>query len=886
MNQNINITSLSQKEFVFETFMANGLTKTPLMDKVNRTIFLQFSSETDMTKVVPYCYTGLTESEIENYAPVDLSCGKIYANGWTIFATKNNVMKSIFVDDINGSDNNDGLSKESAFKTIQKAQGYARTLTNRTGDVVIEIADGNYKINETLEFTISDSSPNGFATILKGTTQGKTIISSGIELKNWKKSIEKPGAWETNIPTLPENMNSIRDLYVGNKRAVAARNKGIVTEHWDKADDSDLELIPEGYIASGSKANLYEFKNHEDIEFVYLVGWTNVVVPVEKIEKHPSGSLITMKSGPFNDAVNKVGVNIKDPNYIQNVFEYLDEENEWYYDRSEGKIFYIPEGNQNPNDLEIALPVLEKLIEVKGESGNSINGLSFKNLTFKHSAYTTPHIYGHIDTQSNIIVESKTVSSVTISYAQGVCVDSCTFANLGNGALDIDKGVRTISIINNHFKDIGGNAITVGGFTTLDAQPLSTTNFINFELTENLTPDENRTTNRVLVLSNLIEEIGSALKGSVGVLCGYVTEVTVAHNEIRNNPYTGITVGWGWGYMDNSLNGGGALSPYPYKFTTDTVLKNNVIQNNHIHHCNLALHDGGGIYTLSSQPGSIVNGNFIHDNKFKFGGIYFDEGAGDFIDISRNITYNVAEKFTYHNPANKYTIRKLQTESVKHENFFGVSPEEVAFEDKELYNSIIENARRLDFPNLEFNFVKIPVKIIETKDNAEENKGTQPDLANSNEYVRLSDSNRENTNAYLLERIGPKTSNEFEEVQSGKGLLEDLYSKEDGVQGSTSKANDVIFDLGASYYLTKFKLKMSETSMVQKILYSNNSTMPTKIDQWQVSGIVLPQTKEEFDLNFVARYVRMHNDDSNYVWTNNFIKIEIIGNPEIMPSLT
>ena len=51
----------------------------------------------------------------------------------------------------------------------------------------------------------------------------------------------------------------------------------------------------------------------------------------------------------------------------------------------------------------------------------------------------------------------------------------------------------------------------------------------------------------------------------------------------------------------------------PWKWDdTPTVARNHKISNNQIHHVMQILSDGGGIYTLGRQPGSILSENQIH----------------------------------------------------------------------------------------------------------------------------------------------------------------------------------------------------------------------------------------------------------------------------------
>jgi hypothetical protein len=151
----------------------------------------------------------------------------------------------------------------------------------------------------------------------------------------------------------------------------------------------------------------------------------------------------------------------------------------------------------------------------------------------------------------------------------------------------------------------------------------------------------------------------------VGIFVGYTKQTTVAHNEIRALPYSGISVGWGWGEEDA---GGGAYKVQGPFYDRPTVCRENRILNNHIHHVMRELQDGGGIYTLGNQPGTLIAGNHIHDNRGAPGGIYLDEGSG-FIEITGNSVYGVSTPMNFNNRAQD----RIKT-CREHGNFFNVQP--------------------------------------------------------------------------------------------------------------------------------------------------------------------------------------------------------------------
>lgn len=111
--------------------------------------------------------------------------------------------------------------------------------------------------------------------------------------------------------------------------------------------------------------------------------------------------------------------------------------------------------------------------------------------------------------------------------------------------------------------------------------------------------------------------------------------------------------------------------------TRETSARDNHIEFNHIHHVMQKLADGGGIYTLGWQPGTVLRGNHTHGvdrlhGRAEQNGIFFDQGSKEYL-VEGQVIYRTQGGLPIRFNLNEPSWHKFRN------NSFGISPDDPLF---------------------------------------------------------------------------------------------------------------------------------------------------------------------------------------------------------------
>lgn len=352
-----------------------------------------------------------------------------------------------------GSDANDG-SMASPFATVARAQAAVRALQPLTEPVNVILRGGTYRLTEKLAFGPEDSGPAAAPVTYHSYPGERAVLSGGRTLAGtWQQVAGKP-YWQLAVPTAADGSDRFFSLFVNGQSRTRARYP-----NWDqkvlraqgRAPGEDARQAFAYYPGDIDPA----WSNPTDIDLVLLCSWTPTIHRIQEIDADRQVVRFHSSHSRTVDAWEK---NFR--YYASNVFEALDDPGEWYLNYHTGTLYYYPMPGEDPNRSEFIAPVMRsRMIEIEGDlgAGQFVENLHFRDLEFRHidgdmDRYNGMYRQGHMYLTSAVVAHGLRNASFV----------NCTFAQLGEYALELADGCRDVRVQHCHIWDLGAGAMQLG----------------------------------------------------------------------------------------------------------------------------------------------------------------------------------------------------------------------------------------------------------------------------------------------------------------------------------------------------------------------------------------------------------------------------------------
>ncbi|MEJ1154769.1 carbohydrate-binding protein [Microbacterium marmarense] len=563
----------------------------------------------------------------------------------------------------NGGDSAAGTANDPA--SITRARDLVRASNDAmSADIQVILADGTYRLAETLELTEEDSGTNGFRVRWTAADGASPVLSGSDAVTGWTLDSD------TGIYSAPvaEDAES-RNLYVNGTSAVRAQTRftrpaqsAFIAEGLQMTSNMGfLSTLTPAELAHVEIRGVNSFTDrYSRVDSLSADGAT--LVMVNPAWKNNTWGWDTLKT-PFHES----GF------YAENALAFLDASDEWFLDTEADLLYYKPAASVDMATAAIELPRLETIFSISGSSADSqAHDISISGVTFSGSTWNTPtETGGYVDQQTGGYLSvgedypeddypggfestrpdwKQVPSAVQISAATDVSIDGSHFVGLGASGLGIgndatahDSGVglatQRISVTASTFTEIGSNALTIGGIEQQAHHPGTLDDGTRDPAVSDATVDR-MTVSEITVSQNRIWDAADTYTSAVGILMTYTADSVIEHNDVTDMPYGAINTGYGWGANDvggSSDYAERGLYDYQPVFTTPTVAKNNLITANYTARYGLKHTDLGGFYNLSANPGSVWSENYIVEPRNR--AFYPDEGSRD-LTFNNNVAIN------------------------------------------------------------------------------------------------------------------------------------------------------------------------------------------------------------------------------------------------------
>jgi hypothetical protein len=547
----------------------------------------------------------------------------------------------------NGSDGAAGDALR-PFRTLERARDAVRLQRVRSPcALVVTLRGGDYRLTRTLVLDARDSGDAGRPVVWRAAPGERPVISGAVRVAGWAMHDPAKGILRAYV-----GPQRTRQLYVNGVRAVRAQTAPFPAE---------FERTTTGYRFISSGGTMPAWSNPSEIEAVALAQWKMMRCPVASIS---NGDIVMREpcwtnANVFQAAAGSVSLwNFRLVARFENALEMLDTPGEWYLDSTTGWLYYMPRPGEDMASASVELPVVETLIDGRGELGSPVAHIVFDGLTFAYATWLGPsspdgyaadqsgfHLTGRghpvnfIGHDPNV---TRTPGNVRFIFARDITFRRSTFVHLGGAGLDFDTGSQSNAILDSTFEDISSAAIQVGGVLVQDHHPWH--------------PDQ--VTRDNLISNNLVQRVGREFWDAAGIYIGFTTRTTVSHNDISDVPWSGIAIGWGWGLLDQGSFPGlpGATQGMWGQWDTPSTSRGNRILSNRIRNFLMEVWDGGAIYTQGAQgtgpyDGELIALNVAHGKRPHAGGnAFYTDGGSRFVTLSQNVSYDNVQGVTDFGP--------------------------------------------------------------------------------------------------------------------------------------------------------------------------------------------------------------------------------------------
>ncbi|CAA6691329.1 MULTISPECIES: PDZ domain-containing protein [unclassified Lentimonas] len=428
-----------------------------------------------------------------------------------------------------GSDMNSGLSGKpvASFAAAQKkARAYAGSEA-----VTVHFADGTYYLPETVVFTPEDSGSEKYPVVYRSYNEGGAVLSGGAELElQWTPY--RDGIFQAKTP----NGLVIDQVFIDGRNQRMAR--------YPNYDPAKKAQPYQGYAAdafSKERAAGWADPTGGYIHAMHSKQWGGYHYLITG--KNAKGE-VTYEGGWQNNR--KMGMH-KDYRMVENIFEELDAEGEWYHNAKENTLYYQPAAGLDLNASKVEVVRLRHLVEFEGSEATPVKYITLKGFVVRHAART------FMDCKEQLLRSDWAIyrgGAYLLTGTEHIQILDTEFDQVGGNAVFVNNYNRNVLVKGCHIHDAGASGVCFVGDPNAVRDPLfeyhETNDLSKIDRTPG--PKTNNYPADSIVEDSLIHGIGRVERQPAGVQISMAMSITVRDLSIYDCARAGINVSEGtWG---------------------------------------------------------------------------------------------------------------------------------------------------------------------------------------------------------------------------------------------------------------------------------------------------------------------------------------------------
>lgn len=478
-------------------------------------------------------------------------------------------------------------------------------------DINVIVGQGTYALTEPLVLDSRDSGNNSHRVHWQSEEGARAEMTGAVAINGWTLHDQEKNIWQAKLAGTVDFEHLWVDGQRCNRASSSWKPKGLKNSRKGVKFDSCI-------------FDISNWKNPTEIVITKRMMWRSFPAKVHALvgnELRLDPQLLKEFSVPYTAlgvmdpiAIRFLlnGIEMVNATFmIENAYELLTDEGEWYLDKSSSIVYYKPRSNEGFNETSSATFADTKtFFLLDGNLQNPVENITISGFKFCYSKGSNLGVTSGFPTEPTKRTSIKPENAVQVNAGRNIVIENNLFTHLGCDGLHFDLHGRDIRITGNGFSDISRAAIS-----------LSQTNLVvNSKSKKGILPEnKDKFFDNVDINNNYIRKTGMNDISPAITFSDFARNIRCFHNDIADVPIQAIRNSWRYlGWRDHA----GDIE-YAWNKTARVG--------------RAGLHDFGSLYISCSNVGEAkVHHNFIDGVGLSpnNAGIYFD------VNVENGSIYN------------------------------------------------------------------------------------------------------------------------------------------------------------------------------------------------------------------------------------------------------